>query len=49
MTVEQLDGVEAVYQREYEDLNSEPAKALKEQFKKEVLFPEIFFLNYLFR
>ena len=49
MTVEKLDGVEAVYQREYEDLNSEPAKAFIEKFEKEVFFPEIFIINCLIR
>ena len=39
MTVEKLNGVEAAYQREYEDLNSEPAKAFKEKFEKEVFSP----------
>ena len=49
MTVEKLNGVEAAYQREYEDLNSEPAKAFKEMFEEEVFIPEIFIINCLIR
>ena len=46
VTVEKLNGVEAVYQREYEDLYSEPAKAFKATFEKEVLFSEVFMTYY---
>ena len=46
MTVEKLNGVEAVYQQEYEDLDSEPSKAFIAKFEKEVRFSEIFLIYY---
>ena len=47
VTVEKLNGVEAVYQREYKDLDSEPAKVFTAKFEEEVHFSEIFVMYYI--
>ena len=38
LPVEKLNGVEVVYQPEYQDLNSQPAKEFIKRFENEVIF-----------